>query len=170
MLPFIGDEDSDQILNGNDNCPLVANTGQEDSGNLGVGNACRVVDFFSGVQLDSDGDGVVDTVDNCVHVANPDQANPPTPGEFAMLESRISDGIGLACEDNEQVIEETASGVELTFDFVLPNAQGFVLVDFNDEVLFPNCDWDMGTCSGFDATLIQVCIRTNAFQVLQGCS
>ena len=176
-LPFIGDEDMDGILNGNDNCILVFNPGQEDSGNLGIGNACRVVDFFSGVQLDSDGDGVPDSVDNCVHRANPDQANPPTPGEFAMLEARISDGIGYACEDNslnttpykEQVIDIVDS-LTRTFDFVLPPAQGFVLVDFNDELAFPNCEWDMGTCSGFDKNAIQVCIRTNAFEVLVGCS
>jgi hypothetical protein len=176
-LPFIGDEDMDGVLNGNDNCILVANPGQLDSGNLGIGNACRVVDFFSGVQLDSDGDGVPDGVDNCVHRANPDQANPPTPGEFAMVEARISDGIGYACEDNslndtpykEQVIDIVAS-LTRTFDFDLPPAQGFVLVDFNDELVFPSCEWDMGTCSGFDLDAIQVCIRTNIFQVLAGCS
>ena len=176
VLPFIGDEDMDGILNGNDNCILVANPGQEDSGNLGVGNACRVVDFFSGVQLDSDGDGVPDTVDNCVHRTNPDQANPPTPGEFAMVEARISDGIGFACEDNslnptpykEQVIDIVAS-LTRTFDFVLPPTQGFVLVDFNNEVVFPNCEWDMGTCSGFATNAIQVCIRTTVLGVAQGC-
>ena len=182
VLPFIGDEDMDGILNGNDNCILVANPGQEDSGNLGVGNVCRVVDFFSGVQLDSDGDGIPDTVDNCVHRVNPSQANPPTPGEFAMVESRISDGIGLACEDNtmnptpykEQIIEvppiDSMDPVVATFDFILPNVQGFVVVDFNDELVFPNCEWDMGTCSGFDKFAIQVCILTSAFAVLQGCS
>ena len=176
-LPFIGDEDMDGIINGNDNCLLVANPGQEDSGSLGVGDACRVVDFFNGVQLDSDGDGVPDGADNCVHRANLDQANPPTPGEFSMVESRISDGIGLACEDNgmnttlykEQVIEETVTDLELFFDFILPNAQGFVVVDFNDELVFPNCDWDMGTC-GIVESAIQACIRTNAFDVLSGCS
>lgn len=176
-LPFIGDKDSDGILNGNDNCILVANTGQEDSGNLGIGNACRVVDFFNGVRLDSDGDGIPDATDNCVHRANPDQANPPSPGEFAMLESRISDGIGLACEDNgmngtdykEQVIDITDT-LTRTFDFVLPNAQGFILVDFNDELVFPDCDWDTGTCPGFAPSEIQVCIQTSALAVLLGCS
>jgi len=196
VLPYIGDEDMDGILNGNDNCILVPNGdcdidplncdvdgdgmataaeqilgNQKDSGNLGIGNACRVVDFFSGVRLDSDGDGVADTVDNCVHVANPDQANPPSPDDFDTV---ISDGIGLACEDEEQIIEidrsDPMNPLAITFDFILPNTQGFVVVDFNDDVVFPNCEWDMGTCSGFNDELIEVCIRTTVFEVSQGCS
>ena len=175
VLPYIGDEDLDGILNGNDNCILVANPGQEDSGNLGIGNACRVVDFFSGVRLDSDADGIADTVDNCVHRANPDQANPPSPDDFDTV---ISDGIGFACEDNtlnptpykEQIIEIDVSPPPMMFDFILPNTQGFVVVDFNDDVVFPNCEWDMGTCSGFVPAMIQVCIRTTVFGVSQGCA
>ncbi|MCH7780523.1 MAG: thrombospondin type 3 repeat-containing protein [Acidobacteria bacterium] len=166
VLPYIGDEDMDGILNGNDNCILVANPGQEDSGNLGIGNACRVVDFFSGVRLDSDADGIADTVDNCVHRANPDQANPPSPDDFDTV---ISDGIGLACEDEEQIIE-CMGNVDTMFDFILPSTQGFVVVDFNDDVVFPNWAWDTGTCSGFDDELIEVCIRTTVFEVSQGCS
>ncbi len=202
MLPYIGDTDMDGVLNGNDNCILLANGdcdidplncdvngdgtvtdaelalgNQRDSGNLGIGNACRIVDFFSGVQLDSDGDNIPDSVDNCVHRANPDQANPPTPGEFAMLEARVSDGIGYACEDNslnttpykEQIIDIPMTSLTLPFDFVLPPTQGFVLVDFNDGVAFSNCDWAMGTCSPIDPSTIQVCIRTGIFEVLGGC-
>lgn len=171
VLPYIGDEDLDGILNGNDNCILVPNTSQEDTGNLGIGNACRVVDFFSGVRLDSDGDGVADTVDNCVHVANPDQANPPSPDDFDTV---ISDGIGLACEDEEQIIEidrsDSMNPLVIPFDFVLPSTQGFVVVDFNDDMVFQNCDWDMGTCSAWDETKIRACIRTTVFEVSQGCS
>jgi hypothetical protein len=177
-LPFVGDEDMDGVLNGNDNCILLDNPGQEDSGNLGIGNVCRVVDFFSGVQLDSDGDSIPDSVDNCVHRANPDQANPPTAGEFAMVEARISDGIGYACEDNslnttpykEQIIDIPMTSLTLPFDFVMPPTQGFVLVDFNNEVAFSNCDWAMGTCPPIDSSTIQVCTATNVFQVLTGCS
>ncbi len=125
--------------------------------------------------MDSDGDGVADIVDNCVHRANPDQANPPSPDDFGIVSS---DGIGFACEDNtlnptpykEQIIEIDANPLPIMFDFVLGNVQGFVLVDFNDELAFPNCEWDMGTCSGFDKNAIQVCIRTNVFEVLVGCS
>lgn len=172
VLPYIGDEDMDGILNGNDNCILVANPGQEDSGNLGIGNACRVVDFFSGVRLDSDADGIADTVDNCVHRANPDQANPPSPDDFDTV---ISDGIGLACEDEEQIIEiddrsDRMNPLVITFDFVLPSTQGFVVVDFNDDMVFQNCDWDMGTCSAWAENKIRACIRTTVFEVSQGCS
>lgn len=185
ILPYLQDEDMDGILNGNDNCILVPNTDQADTANTGIGDACRVIDFFNGVQLDSDGDGIPDSADNCVHVANLDQANPAAPGEFSILESTISDGIGLACENDpisqlnptrfgEQVItlgsEMNPQSVTLNFDYILPNAQGFVVVDFNDELVFPNCEWDMGTCSGFDPSMIQACIRTSVFDLLNGCS
>jgi hypothetical protein len=186
VYPLIGDADLDGILNGNDNCILVANPNQEDAGNLGIGDACRVSDFFSGVQLDSDGDGVPDSVDNCVHRANPEQANPPTWDSTAVaksyteLEAAVSDGLGLACEDNsmnptpyKQQIIDIGNVVpiekEITFDFVLPSTQGFLLVDFNDEIVFPNCEWELGTCSGFDADAIRVCIRTSTFEALEGC-
>jgi hypothetical protein len=185
ILPYFEDEDMDGILNGNDNCILVPNNDQTDTANTGLGDVCRVIDFFNGVQLDSDGDGIPDSADNCVHVANLDQANPASPGEFSMLESSVSDGIGLACENDaqldlnptrfgEQIItlgsEMNPQSVTLNFDFILPNAQGFVVVDFNDELVFPDCEWDMGTCSGFDPSMIQVCIRTSVFDLLNGCS
>ncbi|NIM01475.1 MAG: hypothetical protein GTO30_15365 [Acidobacteria bacterium] len=193
VFPYIGDDDGDGVLNGNDNCILVPNgdcgidplncdadgdgtttpeelsTGnQRDSGGFGIGNACRVVNFFTGVEVDSDGDGVPDVDDNCVHRPNPDQANPPTPGEFSMVESRISDTIGLACESDEQVYEVELTDVTIPFDFDLPTAQGFVLVDFNNEQVLTNCDWDMGTCT-FDETAVQACIRTSVFDAVVGC-
>jgi len=175
--PLIGDADEDGILNGNDNCVLAANPDQEDTGSFGLGDACRVVDVFAGVQLDSDGDGVPDTMDNCVHVANPDQANPPSPGDFSDIESVISDGIGAACEDvpqindtdyMEQIIDIAPTTAMIPFDFVLPNSQGFVLVDFNDAIVAPDCDWDMGTCN-FKESEVRACIRTNAFEASLGC-
>jgi hypothetical protein len=61
-----------------DNCPLLANPGQEDTDGDGQGDAC---------DPDDDDDTIPDTTDNCPLVANPDQAD--TDG----------DGIGDACDN-----------------------------------------------------------------------
>jgi YVTN family beta-propeller protein len=58
--------DEDNVLDGLDNCPAVANDDQLDSNFNGIGNACDPV-------KDSDGDGVLDGVDNCPAISNPDQ-------------------------------------------------------------------------------------------------
>ncbi|HEV7905829.1 MAG TPA: thrombospondin type 3 repeat-containing protein [Pyrinomonadaceae bacterium] len=50
------DDDNDGILDGPDNCDLVANPGQQDTDNDGQGNAC---------DPDDDNDGVPDGSDAC---------------------------------------------------------------------------------------------------------
>ena len=76
------DRDGDGVLNGVDNCPLVANPEQTDTDNDGVGDACDTPS-----NPDTDGDGVNNNVDNCPEVANPNQ------------EDFDNDGIGDACDD-----------------------------------------------------------------------
>ena len=71
------DTDGDGILNGVDNCPLVANPNQEDMDGDNVGDVC---------DPDKDGDGVANGVDNCPEVANSDQADSD------------NDGIGDVCD------------------------------------------------------------------------
>ena len=71
------DRDGDGVLNGVDNCPLVANPNQADMDGDGLGDAC---------DDDRDGDGVLNGVDNCLLVANPEQTD--TDG----------DGLGDVCD------------------------------------------------------------------------
>ena len=75
------DRDGDGVLNGVDNCPLVANPNQADSDNDGVGDACNTPS-----NTDTDGDGVNNNADNCPAAANPKQ------------EDFDKDGIGDACD------------------------------------------------------------------------
>ena len=58
------DVDDDDVLSGFDNCPDVANPGQENADEDSYGDAC---------EPDTDSDGVIDDLDNCDLDANPDQ-------------------------------------------------------------------------------------------------
>ena len=82
QITILVDTDADGIADNVDNCPLIANPGQEDTNNNGIGDACEEVVCLSG---DTDNDGICDEVDNCPLTANPEQ-----------LDSNM-DGIGDAC-------------------------------------------------------------------------
>ncbi|MFT7559976.1 MAG: hypothetical protein ACI93R_001891, partial [Flavobacteriales bacterium] len=74
------DVDGDGVIDSLDNCPTIANPGQEDANGNGVGDACEAG------TLDQDGDGWADVNDNCPVIANPGQ------------EDSNNNGIGDACE------------------------------------------------------------------------
>jgi uncharacterized protein (TIGR03382 family) len=90
-----GDSDGDGLTDFADNCPAVANPGQEDGDGDDVGNVCDACPADANDYLDSDGDTFCDNADNCPLAANANQldgdgddvgdlcdACPMDPGDF----------------------------------------------------------------------------------------
>lgn len=78
------DRDFDERGDDHDNCPDAFNPGQGDLNGDGQGDAC---------DEDVDGDGVLNTFDNCVYVANSDQKNSGGTRTGDACEDRDRDGV-----------------------------------------------------------------------------
>lgn len=96
----LDNSDGDTFNNVDDNCPTVTNQDQADFNNDGVGDACS----------DSDGDGVIDSADNCPMDINPLQEN--SDGAFETIKR------GDACDeddDNDDVLD-TVDNCQFAFN------------------------------------------------------
>ncbi|HMV69832.1 MAG TPA: thrombospondin type 3 repeat-containing protein [Myxococcota bacterium] len=85
MTQLPADTDHDGVYDATDNCPLLANPGQEDADGDGVGDVCDPCPLDPGSE--TDGDGVCTSDDVC--------PLDPDPGQ----EDADGDGVGDACDD-----------------------------------------------------------------------
>lgn len=151
-----------------DNCPLVANSAQEDDNDDGVGNVCTVFDGFGSALRDSDGDDVPDSSDNCVWISNSDQDDTTGVGSTG-----LPDGIGDDCVEQVAQVLHVTQGASFVLNLgpttLLQEAtvNTFLTVDFaNREALI--CDWSAGTCM-LDPAKVAFCTHTRFNDALGGC-
>ena len=87
---YARDQDSDGLVDGSDNCPRVANPGQQDTDGDLYGDAC---------DDDDDGDSIGDDLDDC------------TPGETGWNSAPNTDHDGDGCRDATEDFDDDEDGV-----------------------------------------------------------
>lgn len=100
----LGDPDEDWIPNSQDNCPIDPNSGQENTdGERDGGDAC---------DLDDDGDGIDDDLDNCSVVWNDAQADGDYDGVGDECDFYLDDGpLGDLDDDGELNVDDNCDEV-----------------------------------------------------------
>jgi M6 family metalloprotease-like protein len=104
------DDDADFVSDSTDNCPLIANSTQQDSDGDGLGNACDNCPFDANpAQLDGDADGMGDSCDACTDsdgdgFGDPSASNSGCPDDncqdvFNPVQANLDgDSFGDACD------------------------------------------------------------------------
>ena len=123
------DSDGDTIPDSADNCPAIANTGQQNQDGDSQGDACDSCP--QDADNDADSDGVCGDVDNCPAVANDGQTDTDI------------DGIGDACDTCPNDAENDSDGDGLCADADnCPDTDNPDQLDSNGNGIGDACDTD----------------------------
>jgi len=162
-LPVGGDYDGDGFVNESDSCPLVFTSPRQQI------SACTQLEPISGSTLiDSDGDRVPDTLDNCLWIPNNNPQGDRQDNTTGLAARGIPDGIGDACTEQVGEIEEV--GLLILPVELPPQGRGLTLlgVDFDNKREL-DCDWDQGKCVLLQPDSLRTCATTDSTDLLFGC-
>ncbi len=154
------DCDNDGLIASLDNCPEVANAGQEDCDGDGEGDACEA----SVSDQDTDSDGVCDGVDNCPGLSNASQADADVDGQGDACDNCPNDansnqadvdgdGVGDACDACPNDVNKVEPGLCGCGNSDVGDSDGDGVLDCvdvcpgADDAVFGNCQSAIPTVS-----------------------